>query len=233
MSRGQLSIGSIKYRVGYVSGRLIIGSTKNGEVSTQKSSAFGAAQRQRWSLTTDGVLDAARQISSPNCDARPPGSRIELIVIHSISLPPGCFGGDEITQLFTNCLDPSADPCFEAIADLTVSSHFLIRRDGELVQFVPCQSRAWHAGESQWHGRNRCNDFSIGIELEGSDDVPFEDVQYRVLGKLVEVLLDAYPITDCVGHQDIALPRGRKTDPGPHFEWARLGPVGRSSGRAV
>lgn len=203
---------------------------KYGEVSTQKSSSVSDAQRQRWSLTSAGVVDAARQIPSPNCDARPPDSRIELIVIHSISLPPGCFGGDAITQLFTNCLDPSADPYFEGIAGLTVSSHFLIRRDGELVQFVPCQSRAWHAGESQWHGRNRCNDFSIGIELEGSDDVPFEEVQYRALERLVEALRNAYPITDCVGHQDIALPRGRKTDPGPHFEWARLGP---SSSRTV
>ncbi len=202
-------------------------------MSTQKSSGVSDAQRQRWSLSTAGELDAARQIPSPNCDARPPGSRIELIVIHSISLPPGCFGGNAITELFTNCLDPSADPYFEGIAGLTVSSHFLIRRDGEVVQFVPCQSRAWHAGESQWHGRNRCNDFSIGIELEGSDDVPFEEAQYRVLGRLVEVLRDAYPITDCVGHHDIALPRGRKTDPGPHFEWARLGPLGRSSSRVV
>lgn len=202
-------------------------------MSAREPSASGDAQQQRWSLDAAGVLDAARQISSPNYDARPSGSRIELIVIHSISLPPGCFGGNAIAELFTNCLDPLADPYFESIAGLTVSSHFLIRRDGELVQFVPCQSRAWHAGESQWHGRKRCNDFSIGIELEGSDEVPFEEVQYRVLGQLVEVLREAYPITECVGHQDIALPRGRKTDPGPHFEWARLGPFGRSSSRAV
>ncbi len=202
-------------------------------MSARRSSFSGQAQERRWSLDADGLLGAARQVPSPNCDARPPGSRIELIVIHSISLPPGCFGGDAIAQLFTNCLDPSADPYFQCIAGLTVSAHFLIRRDGELVQFVPCQSRAWHAGESQWRGRGRCNDFSVGIELEGSDDVPFEEVQYAVLGRLVAALRDAYPIAECVGHQDIALPRGRKTDPGPHFDWARLGPLGRQPSRTV
>jgi len=176
----------------------------------------------QWELDAAGVLGAARQVPSPNCDARPEGSRIELIVIHSISLPPGCFGGNAIAELFTNCLNPEADPYFREIAALTVSAHFLIRRDGELVQFVPCEQRAWHAGASQWRGRERCNDFSIGIELEGSDDVAFEESQYHTLGKLVDVLRNAYPIAECVGHHDIAIPAGRKTDPGPHFEWARL-----------
>ena len=195
--------------------------------------AIGDAVRGRWEVDASGLLSAARQIPSPNCDARPSASRIELIVIHSISLPPGCFGGNAIAELFTNCLDPAADPYFREIATLTVSSHFLIRRDGELVQFVPCVRRAWHAGASQWRGRDRCNDFSIGIELEGSDDVPYEEAQYRTLSKLIKVLRDTYPIAECVGHHDIAVPPGRKTDPGPHFEWARLQPPGRSAGTEV
>ena len=196
-------------------------------------STFGDADREGWTFDAAGVLPAAHQIPSPNCDARPPGCGIELIVIHNISLPPGCFGGDAIAQLFTNCLDPSADPYFRDIADALVSSHFLIRRDGELIQFVPCGDRAWHAGASQWRGRDRCNDFSVGIELEGCDDVPFEESQYQVLDRLIDVLRDAYPIADCVGHSDIALPRGRKTDPGPYFEWARLGTPDRSARREV
>ena len=187
--------------------------------------------RKDWVVDAAGVLPAAHQTPSPNCDARPPGSGIELVVVHSISLPPGRFGGNAIKDLFTNCLDPCADPYFEAIAGLQVSSHFLIRRDGELVQFVPCLQRAWHAGASQWRSRERCNDFSIGIELEGSDDKPFEDRQYRVLRQLIHSLREAYPITDWVGHCDIALPRGRKTDPGPHFEWARLGTPERTARR--
>jgi len=178
--------------------------------------------RKGWVVDAAGVLAAAQQIPSPNCDARPPGCSIELAVIHSISLPPGCFGGNAIADLFTNCLEPSAHPYFQEIAGLLVSSHFLIRRDGELLQFVPCCFRAWHAGASQWRGRERCNDFSVGIELEGSDDMPFEEQQYLVLERLLEALREAYPIADCVGHSDIALPQGRKTDPGPYFEWARL-----------
>ena len=175
-----------------------------------------------WLIDANGILCAARQIPSPNCDARPSGSRIELIVVHNISLPPGCFGGDAIEALFTNCLDPSADPCFSDISAMRVSAHFLIRRDGDLVQFVSCNDRAWHAGASEWRGRERCNDFSIGIELEGSDDVAFEETQYSVLQKLVDALRNTYPVVACVGHCDIAMPRGRKTDPGPHFDWARL-----------
>ncbi|MGD2140236.1 MAG: 1,6-anhydro-N-acetylmuramyl-L-alanine amidase AmpD [Burkholderiales bacterium] len=195
--------------------------------------ALADADRDRWEIDATGVLSAARQVVSPNCDERPPGSRIELIVIHNISLPPGCFQGEAIAAFFTNCLDPAADPYFREIASLTVSAHFLIRRDGELVQFVPCRLRAWHAGASRWRGRDRCNDFSIGIELEGSDDIPFEEAQYARLASLIDVLRDTYPIEDCVGHQDIAVPPGRKTDPGPHFEWARLGPFGRSTGTKV
>ena len=178
--------------------------------------------RDRWYIDDAGLLSSARQVASPNCDARPLRCSIELLVIHSISLPPGSFGGNAIAELFTNCLDPQAHPYFRDIAGRRVSSHFLIRRDGELIQFVPCVYRAWHAGESQWRNRHRCNDFSIGVELEGADDLPFEEAQYLVLARLVATLRTAYPITDCVGHCDIASPRGRKTDPGPNFDWAHL-----------
>jgi AmpD protein len=168
----------------------------------------------------DGRLDGVYQIVSENCDARPAGAVVELIVIHNISLPPGEFGGPGIIELFTNRLDPKAHPYYRKIAKRRVSSHFLIRRDGEVNQFVPCGLRAWHAGESSWRGRNRCNDFSVGIELEGSDNLPFEEIQYEKLAELVRVLKEKYPIADIVGHSDIA--PGRKTDPGLHFDWMRL-----------
>ncbi len=148
---------------------------------------------------------------------------VELLVIHNISLPPGCFGGEHIEALFTNCLDPSADPYFETICSLEVSAHFLIRRQGELVQFVSTDARAWHAGVSEWRSRDDCNDFSIGIELEGADDKAFETAQYDALTQLVTALRRAYPsITGdaIVGHSDIA--PGRKTDPGPAFDWTRV-----------
>lgn len=143
-----------------------------------------------------------------------------LIVVHGISLPPGQFGGNAIAQLFTNRLDGGAHPYYASIAGLKVSAHFLIRRDGELVQFVGCNDRAWHAGESEWKGRGQCNDFSIGIELEGTDDVPYAAAQYTMLARLARALRRAYPIADIAGHSDIA--PMRKTDPGPAFEWARL-----------
>ena len=166
-----------------------------------------------------GVVAGIRYIPSPNCDARPHGNPIELLVIHNISLPPGEFGGPGVVELFTNRLDPDAHPYYREIAGHEVSAHFLLRRDGELIQFVPCDRRAWHAGESNWRGRNRCNDFSIGIELEGCDDQPFESVQYERLAELTRILKAKYPIVDIVGHSDIA--PGRKTDPGPRFDWAR------------
>lgn len=156
---------------------------------------------------------------SPNCDLRPAGSAIELIVVHAISLPPGSFGGPGIVELFTNRLDPGAHPYYASIAAIAVSAHFLVRRDGELIQFVPCAQRAWHAGPSSWCGRERCNDFSIGIELEGCDEMPFEPPQYDALAALTLALKAHYPIADLVGHSDIA--PGRKTDPGPHFDWPR------------
>ena len=166
-----------------------------------------------------GLLHGARLIASRNCDERPEGSTIELLVIHNISLPPGEFGGPGIVELFTNRLDPGAHPYYHEIAGRKVSAHFLIRRDGELIQFVPCGRRAWHAGESNWRGRSRCNDFSIGIELEGTDDVPFEDAQYERPAELARALARTYPGVASVGHADIA--PGRKTDPGPCFDWAR------------
>lgn len=170
-------------------------------------------------IDVSGLVDGALYIASPNCDERPPGAAIELLVIHNISLPPGVFGGAAVTDLFLNRLDPAAHPYFAAIAGLRVSAHFFIRRDGALLQFVPCVLRAWHAGQSSWCGRGRCNDYSIGIELEGADDVAFTDSQYDRLGMLARALHVRYPITASVGHSDIA--PGRKTDPGPHFDWPR------------
>jgi AmpD protein len=167
----------------------------------------------------DGLAEGARFVASPNCDGRPAGCAVELVVIHSISLPPGEFGGPGIVELFTHRLDAGAHPFYATIAGAKVSAHFLIRRDGELIQFVPCDWRAWHAGESSWKDRTRCNDFSIGVELEGTADVPFTDAQYDRLAELTRALKARYPIAGIVGHSDIA--PGRKTDPGPHFDWAR------------
>ncbi len=172
-------------------------------------------------LDAHGWLAGAQCHPSPNCDDRPPDTAIELVVIHNISLPPGVFDGDAVIRLFTNQLDWDAHPYYQGIRGLQVSTHFFIRRDGEVIQFVPCSLRAWHAGVSCWDGRERCNDFSIGIELEGTDDTPFTDAQYASLTPLLHTLKQAYPIQDVVGHSDIA--PGRKTDPGPHFDWSRLG----------
>lgn len=171
-------------------------------------------------LDVGGWVVGARHIPSPNFDERPAGEAISLVVIHNISLPPGEFGGPGVIELFTNRLDPAAHPYYAAIKGLRVSAHFFIRRDGELIQFVPCGKRAWHAGVSSWRGRERCNDYSIGIELEGTDDQPYTDAQYAVLNRLLATLRAAYPIVDVAGHVDIA--PGRKTDPGPCFDWGRL-----------
>ena len=170
-------------------------------------------------LDATGLLDAADFIASPNCDERPPGTDINLLVIHNISLPPNEFGGDGVIELFTNRIDPLAHPYYQSLQGLKVSVHFFIRRDGTLIQFVPCNQRAWHAGVSNWQGRERCNDFSIGIELEGSDTTPFTDAQYEVLIALTRCLCEQYPIQGIAGHSDIA--PGRKTDPGPWFDWKR------------
>ena len=171
-------------------------------------------------LDASGWLTGACHLPSPNCDARPAGTAIELVVLHNISLPPGQFDGNAVIDLFTNRLDWDAHPYYQGIRGLEVSAHFFIRRDGNLIQFVPCALRAWHAGASNWQGRERCNDFSIGIELEGSDDLPFTEAQYAALIPLLATLKTAYPIQAVVGHSDIA--PGRKTDPGPHFAWQRL-----------
>lgn len=167
-----------------------------------------------------GIVSDALFIESPNQDHRPPDSEITLIVIHNISLPPQHYGGDGVIRLFTNQLDPKAHPYYAEIHQLRVSSHFFIRRDGSLLQFVPCQRRAWHAGKSNWQGRENCNDFSIGVELEGSDFDAFEAAQYTMLNRLLVALQQAYPIAAIIGHSDIA--PGRKTDPGPFFDWSRL-----------
>jgi AmpD protein len=167
-----------------------------------------------------GFAARARFIPSPNCDDRPPGEALRLIVVHNISLPPGEFGGGDIARFFCNTLDCGAHPYYEGLRGLRVSAHFLVRRPGEILQFVPCTRRAWHAGPSAWRGRGRCNDFSVGIELEGADAVPYADAQYAALGALAAGLARAYPIEDVVGHADIA--PGRKTDPGPAFDWPRF-----------
>jgi len=171
-------------------------------------------------LNEEGLLEGARHCPSPDCDNRPPGVAVELLVIHNISLPPGQFGGDAVGDLFLNRLDPAAHPYFATIAGLRVSAHFFLRRDGKIIQFVPCALRAWHAGQSHWRGRERCNDFSLGIELEGTDDQPYTDLQYEQLIVLARTLHQRYPILDTVGHADIA--PGRKTDPGPAFDWTRF-----------
>jgi AmpD protein len=168
----------------------------------------------------EGWLPGIRHAPSPNCDERPAGQPVRLIVVHAISLPPGEFGGEDIERFFANTLDPRAHPYYREIQSLRVSAHFLVRRDGEIVQFVPCGLRAWHAGASSWRGIGCCNDFSIGIELEGSDALPFAPVQYPALARLVRILRRVYPIEDIVGHADIA--PGRKADPGPHFDWTLL-----------
>jgi AmpD protein len=172
------------------------------------------------SLSADGWLTDARIAQSPNQDARPANEDVRLLVIHAISLPPSQFGGDGVERFFTNRLDPAGHPYYREIHSLKVSAHFFIRRDGEIVQFVPVTRRAWHAGVSSWRGRERCNDFSLGIELEGCDEQPFADSQYLRLARLIGVLRQRFPIEDIVGHADIA--PTRKTDPGPHFDWQRL-----------
>jgi AmpD protein len=167
-----------------------------------------------------GWLGEARHVPSPNFGPRPPECSITLAVVHSISLPPGVYGGPEIEALFTNTLDWAAHPYFEQIRGAEVSAHFVIRRDGKLLQFVSVLDRAWHAGKSSWQGRDKCNDYSVGIELEGLEDHPFEDAQYVTLAALIQSLAAHWPIADVAGHQHIA--PGRKRDPGEAFDWPRL-----------
>jgi AmpD protein len=162
----------------------------------------------------------ARVVASPNFGPRPPGATVDLVIVHCISLPPGVYGGQAIEQLFTNRLDPHAHPSFAEVAGLRVSAHFVIRRDGELLQFVDVDQRAWHAGVSSWRGRAGCNDYSVGIELEGLPGHPFEAPQYHGLAKLLDALAQRWPVTEVTGHEHVA--PGRKTDPGPDFDWSRL-----------
>ncbi|ADJ61904.1 1,6-anhydro-N-acetylmuramyl-L-alanine amidase AmpD [Herbaspirillum seropedicae] len=172
-----------------------------------------------WSIDGEGWCQGARREPSPNCDDRPEGVVSQLLVIHNISLPPGEFGGSYIADLFCNRLDFDAHPYFDQLRPLRVSAHFLIRRDGEVVQFVPAHRRAWHAGVSSFEGRERCNDFSIGIELEGTDFTPFTPAQYDALLGLSQALVSRYGLSAVAGHEHIA--PLRKTDPGPFFDWQR------------
>jgi AmpD protein len=171
-------------------------------------------------MADSGWVAGARRVLSPNCDSRPAGTEVSLLVLHSISLPRGKFAGDAIERLFTNRLDPASHSSFADLAGLRVSAHFLIRRDGGLLQFVPLQARAWHAGASSWRGRERCNDFSIGVELEGVDDGAFEAAQYECLVNLAGRLRERLPLCQVAGHSDVA--PGRKADPGTRFDWPRL-----------
>lgn len=168
----------------------------------------------------DGWLAGARRVDSPNADERPPGTDVDLLVVHNISLPPGRFGGDAIERLFTNRIERPDSPFLANLAGVRVSAHFLIDRAGAVTQFVSIERRAWHAGASKFAGRSGCNAFSVGVELEGSDFVPFAPVQYAVLGRLTDALFAALPLRAIRGHAHIA--PDRKTDPGPHFDWSAL-----------
>lgn len=175
---------------------------------------------KKFVINNEGLITGVKLIVSPNYDARPANRIIDMIVIHNISLPPNQYGGTGIIELFTNKLNPDEHPYYAAIYTAKVSSHFLIRRDGQLIQFVSCLQRAWHAGASKWQDRERCNDFSVGIELEGSDFEAFEETQYKTLNTLLKALKETYPIQHIVGHSEIA--PGRKTDPGPYFAWDKI-----------
>ena len=162
----------------------------------------------------------AVRLRSPNCNDRPPGEPVTLAIVHSISLPPGQYGGDAVARLFTNRLDVSAHPYFAPLEGLRVSAHFFVRRDGAVMQFVSCDERAWHAGASRWRGREDCNDWSVGIEMEGLEGEPFARAQYRALGRMLRALARRYPIAEVVGHEHVA--PGRKGDPGARFDWRAL-----------
>jgi AmpD protein len=174
-------------------------------------------QVQNLGAWSGGWWQRARKVPSPNYDDRPQGCLPELIVLHNISLPPQDFSGDAVERFFTNRLSPDEHPYFASIADLRVSAHFFVRRNGQVLQFVACDKRAWHAGVSQWRGRSHCNDFSLGIEIEGSDYQAFEAEQYESVLQLIRQLYRRYPVTGIAGHEHIA--PGRKTDPGPHWDW--------------
>jgi AmpD protein len=176
-----------------------------------------ARRRARW---RGGWWSAARAVASPNFGPRPPDTAVTLAVLHSISLPPGEYGGDAVERFFTNRLDWDAHPYFATLRGLAVSAHFFVRRDGEVIQFVSCDDRAWHAGASQWCGRDDCNDYSIGVEFEGLEGDTFEAAQYAAAGRLLRAAARAYPLAQAAGHQHVA--PGRKADPGPGFDWRAL-----------
>src|SRR6202035_1388847 len=181
-----------------------------------------------------GLLRGVRQIASPNRDSRPAGVETDLIVVHGISLPPGEFGGPWIDRLFTNTLPPELHPYFAEIGTLRVSSHLVVQRDGAVTQYVSFPERAWHAGKSEFEGRKACNDFSIGVELEGTDTLQYEAAQYDALAEVVAALCAAYPGLSparVVGHSDVA--PGRKTDPGPAFDWPRARRLTDAAGRRL
>lgn len=171
-------------------------------------------------LWVNGWYQFAGHVPSPNFGPRPPGSKPDLVVVHAISLPPGCFGGNEVEQLFTNQLDWDRDPYFQSIRGMTVSAHFYVRRQGELQQFVSINDRAWHAGVSSYRGRGNCNDYSIGIELEGDEGNPFEEAQYETLAVVCAAIQQHCQMVHLAGHEHVA--PGRKTDPGARFDWQRL-----------
>lgn len=177
-----------------------------------------APPRARW---RGGWWSGAARRASPNFGPRPAGVDVDLVVLHSISLPPGEYGGDAVQRLFQNRLDCEAHPYYAQLRGLAVSAHFLVRRDGRVLQFVSCDDRAWHAGRSHWRGRDNCNDFSIGIELEGLEGDRFDAAQYPALGTLLQALARRYPLREITGHEQVA--PGRKHDPGPGFDWRRLG----------
>jgi AmpD protein len=194
----------------------------------RRQARHGAAAAAVWSA---GWYRAARPVPSPNVGTRPAGAAVTLAVVHAISLPPGVWGGDAIERFFTNRLDPAAHPYFAGIATLQVSAHFLIRRTGEVVQFAAVDARAWHAGRSAWRGRADCNDWSLGVELEGLDGLRFTTAQYQRLAWLLRDVARAWPVAEVVGHEHVA--PGRKNDPGPGFDWLRLAGLLRGSGLAV
>jgi AmpD protein len=189
----------------------------------------GPAKARRSAAWRDGWWPAACRLESPNADDRAEGAKVELVVVHSISLPPGEYGGDDVCAFFTNRLDHDAHPYFERLRGLRVSAHFLVRRDGAVVQFVSCDRRAWHAGVSAWRARAACNDFSIGIELEGLEGTPFDVAQYEALARLLRALGRRYPIQAILGHEHVA--PGRKHDPGCAFDWGALARLTRAPAR--
>ena len=193
---------------------------------TEPCPAAAPAAGEDW---LEGWWRPALACPSPNHGPRPEGEAITLVVLHSISLPPGQYGGDAVLKLFGNCLDCDAHPYFDQLRGLTVSAHFLVRRDGQLLQFVSCDRRAWHAGRSQWRGRDNCNDWSIGIELEGLAGEAFEQAQYQALRPLLNALALQYPVAEVVGHEHVA--PGRKDDPGPGFDWQALAPLADAPAR--